>query len=94
MRPDETLTLDERLRLVPFDRLIAICAFRYALGRMTYMVEHVSSWLMANRDRLSAHDRALIVREIDEAAERGGLGMPVDQARWTRVQSAMTEQGA
>ena len=74
----------------PADRLIAICAFRYALGRMTTMPSHVAGWLIANKDRLSLPDRELIVREIDEAAENRRLGMDCDVATWSRLRSALT----
>lgn len=72
-----------------YDRLIAIAAFRYALGRASYIVSHVADWLIANRDQLSAHDRALIVREIDEAAMIGRLGHDCDIRDWERVREAM-----
>jgi hypothetical protein len=70
------------------DRLIAIAAFRYALGRMTYMPEHVGNWLIKNRDALPEHDRKLIIREIDEAERLHGLGMECDVATWKRVRKA------
>lgn len=71
------------------DRLIAIAAFRYALGRASYIVSHVADWLIANRDQLSVHDRALIAREIDEAAEHNRLGHDCDVRDWQRVREAM-----
>lgn len=71
------------------DRLIAIAAFRYALGRASYIVSHVADWLIANRDQLTAHDRAMIVREIGEMAERDALGHDCDIRDWERVREAM-----
>ena len=79
---------DAREKLIA-DRLIAISAFRYALGRMTYMVDHTAGWLERNVDALQAHDRDLIIREIDEAGERDGLGMDFDATRWRRCQNRM-----
>lgn len=70
------------------DSLTAICAFRYALGRRTYVAGHVANWLIANRDRLEEGDRALIVREIDQQQERG-LGDACDVADWMRVREVM-----
>jgi len=74
---------------IPVDGLIAICAFRYALGRMTYVVDHVADWLIANRELLSAHDRALIVNEIEEARRMMRSGLPLSN-RWVVVLEAMT----
>lgn len=73
----------------PADRLIAIGAFRYALGRMTSMPSHVVGWLIAHEAKLSAADRALIVREIDEAADQRRLGMDCDVVTWSRLRDAL-----
>ena len=70
------------------DSLTTVCAFRYALGRRTYVVDHVARWLIANRDKLDASDRALIVREIDQQRERG-LGDACDEREWLRARDAM-----
>ena len=78
----------------PADRSIAICAFRYALGRMTTMPIHVAGWLMANKDRLSLPDRELIIREIDEAADKRRLGMDCDVATWLRLRTALLVERA
>ncbi len=74
--------------VITCDSLTAVCAFRYALGRRTYVVDHVARWLIANRDKLDANDRALIVREIDQQQERG-LGDACDVADWMRVREVM-----
>lgn len=75
-------------RILP-DDLIAIAAFRYALGRMTYIVEHVGDWLIANRSALSPGTRDLIRREVGVAESRGALGMVIDAQVWRRVADAM-----
>lgn len=71
------------------DGLIAFAAFRYALGRRTYIVGHVSAWLIANRDKLEQRDRNLILREIDEQQARAGLGDKCDEESWLRLREAM-----
>ena len=66
------------------DDLIAVAAFRYALGRKTYIVSHIARWLIANKDALR-RDAPLYVREIDKALECSALGMDIDRAEWMRV---------
>ena len=71
------------------DGLLAVCAFRYALGRRTYVVTHVADWLIANRYKLSRSNKDLIVREIHEQDLRWGLGDDCDRRDWLRVREAM-----
>ena len=67
------------------DRLILIAAFRYALGRMSYMPSVVAGAIEQCWAELTEHDQRLIKREIDEAIERGHAGMDCDIATWRRV---------
>ena len=67
------------------DRLVLIAAFRYALGRMTYMPSVVAGVLAQCWADLTEHDQRLIKREIAEAIERGHAGMACDVATWRRV---------
>ena len=55
------------------DRLILICAFRYALGRMTYIPDVVSEEIINNWNSLSKHDKKLIQKEIKEAIDNNLL---------------------
>ena len=64
------------------DRLILVCAFRYALGRQTYVVDYVASCLQKHWHELSKGDRSLIIREIGEAIERGQAGHDCDVRQW------------
>ncbi len=80
--------------IIKADPLIAICAFRYALGRRTYVVSHVAEWLIANADKLRKGDPDLIVREIDEYRQRWGLGDACDMHDWTRVREHMAKLDA
>ena len=49
---------------------ILFCAFRYALGRKTYVVEEVASELRAHRKSLTTKTRTQIVDEISEWLSR------------------------
>lgn len=80
------------------DGLMAVAAFRYCLGRMTYIVGDCERWICANWEHFPESVRKLIQREIeeeikrdDEARERGDdrkpLGWDCDRAAWERVAS-------
>ena len=64
------------------DSLILLCAFRYALGRRTYVVGCVTECLQKHWHELSKGDRSLIIREIGEAIERGQAGDVCDVLQW------------
>jgi hypothetical protein len=70
---------------------ILFYASRYALGRMTYAVSEVAGEIIRQADELSPKMRANIIREIDEAFDRGRLGMKVDAEQWHRVRAALVE---
>ena len=53
------------------DRLILIAAFRYALGRCSYMPSVVAGVRAQCWADLTEHDQRLIKRETAEAIERG-----------------------
>ena len=57
----EVLTLDEQI--------ILFCAFRYALGRRTYVSGVVSERLISLNESLSQNEKDKYIREIKEAIE-------------------------
>lgn len=63
------------------------CAFRYALGRMTYIVSDVTKLLIkATKDGvLDAANRDLMTREIRRALDTDNAGMPCDQVEWKKL---------
>ena len=67
------------------DRLVLICAFRYALGRMTYMPGVIAGAILQVWDDLTKADQQLFHREITEAFDRGMAGMGCDMDTWTSV---------
>jgi len=68
---------------------IAMCAFRYVLGRRTYQVPFVVEWLIESQSKLNSDTRAQIVKEIDVADERGEIGMDMDRAEWMKCRTAL-----
>ncbi len=61
-----------------------ICAFRYALGRQTYVVAEVVEWLEGNFDELSDFHKEIIKKEINEAIDMGIIS-DIDVDWWWRV---------
>lgn len=67
------------------DRLILICAFRYALGRVSYMPSVVAGEIKRQWNCLSNHDRQMFQDEIREAIHHGCAGMDSDVAVWMTI---------
>ncbi len=75
---------------------IAIYAFRYCLGRMTYAVSDCTEWLVSQWQSLDEHAKAIIRRDLEEAIKADDedrkegqtakrLGMDMDRREWERV---------
>lgn len=67
------------------DRLILLGAFRYALGRKTYMVSVLVEELERNWDSLEDYDKTLICKEIKEAIKEKRAGDSCDIESWNRI---------
>lgn len=66
--------------------LILICAFRYALGRRTYVVESVVREIHNSWGDLPENDKDLIVKEILEYKHRfGTIGDIFDEDAWMSI---------
>ena len=79
------LTLDQEIVLG--------CAFRYALGRMTYVVSSVTSELIKNEKVLDWNFKERIAQEIQEYQDKNGLaGMEFDNLEWNKVKWLFTKE--
>jgi len=78
------------------DDLMAIAAFRYCLGRMTYIVSDCADWLIEQWENLSPSARSIIKRDLEEAFAQDdedrangnkykNLGHDCDRQQWERV---------
>ena len=67
------------------DELILICAFRYALGRQSYIVGCVVDDIISNWQKLSDHTKKLIRSEIKDAIQQKSIGMEMDLKEWERI---------
>lgn len=66
---------------------IIICAVRYALGRMSYIVGIVCEYVAVKKPGLSKECISIIIRDIEEELKRyhdAGqfLGMECDEKNW------------
>lgn len=71
--------------------ILGCCAFRYALGRKTYVVREVVDCLIKHRKKLDTVTKNLICKEIKYATEEGWAGMFMDVKDWKRVVEAFNE---
>ncbi len=60
-------------------------AFRYCLGRTTYIVPACVDWLLNLWKHLSPTTQKLIRKEIREAIARKAAGWDMDEEQWTRL---------
>lgn len=65
------------------------CAFRYALGRRTYVVDSVCKEIERQKDDISVKTRHRMIAEIDEAIANGNAGMQMDINRWILCRSEL-----
>lgn len=68
-----------------FDDLTLISAFRYALGRRTYIVSHTVEALMNNWCQLSKIKQELIKKDVREALLEKTAGDKIDEDEWRRI---------
>ena len=72
------------------DEQILICAVRYALGRMSYIVGDVARYVESKHNTLSSQCKNIIIRDIEEELERyhqvgQTLGMECDERTWENL---------
>jgi hypothetical protein len=68
-----------------FDPEITFCAFRYALGRMTYVVGDVVDYLKQNWAWMTPRYQELIHKEILQAIRDNCIGMEMDKVQWVQI---------
>ena len=69
---------------------IVISVTRYALGRMTYIVELTVNYIMQqiDEDKLSDSCLSIILEDIKEAKN---LGMECDKEQWLKLKNRIEE---
>ena len=66
-----------------------LCAFDYAVGRMTYVVSEVTADIIDAAPKLSDKAKAYMIKEIDRRDSVNALGMSVDREGWYKVREAL-----
>ena len=57
-------------------------SFRYAIGRMTYVVGDICDLLIKHKDKLSKMTKELIIKDIQTALHQDMAGMEWDREQW------------
>jgi hypothetical protein len=65
--------------------ILMFCAFRYALGRRTYVVGSIVKILLDNWNTLSPTQQELYKKEIRAAIMKDRAGMQMDIDEWNKI---------
>lgn len=82
---------EPELNMVEYNDL-AFCAFRYALGRMTYITKTVSDILikMNQKGLLTYWTKEQMIKELEDAIENNKAGMNIDKQYWQALLTELT----
>jgi hypothetical protein len=75
--------------------LMVVAAFRYCLGRQSYIVSDCVEWLLTILPRLSPGTLRTLRRDLDEEYRRAdqgvayALGADMDRREWDRLRQAL-----
>jgi len=64
---------------------LLICAFRYCLGRMSYIVEDMANHIESEWDDICPEFQRLIERETRYALNMNVAGMQMDRESWEKL---------
>lgn len=68
------------------EKIVMFCAFRYALGRMTYVVGAVCDELKRRYHEFDSAERQKYTKEIQEYQDKFGLaGWEFDNDEWNKI---------
>lgn len=62
-----------------------LCAFRYAIGRQSYVVGNVIRDLSENAELLSSNTRQMMIQEINRRWKINELGHEQDRRQWVNL---------
>ncbi len=75
--------------MIEVEETILFWAFRYALGRMTYVVGDVGDHIIRNTEKISWETKKKIIGEIREKEYKNELGMECDKKKWLEVKDSL-----
>ena len=79
-------------KIYQVERDILIYAMRYACGRSTFAPTTVIDNIKHNIDLFPTHSLELIIKDIDEQDNLGGLGMEIDVRKWTNFKDYLNNE--
>ena len=68
-------------------QLITLAAFRYALGRKSYIVAEITKWITDNWNEIPDSTLRTILTEVESALEMGQCGDENDVIEWEKLQA-------
>jgi hypothetical protein len=68
---------------------LLVCAFRYALGRRSYITYTISDLLVRHKDKLFAQSKKSILRDIKRAFDTNNYGMEMDKEVWQKLKEEL-----
>ena len=72
--------------MIEVDNIVLLCAFRYALGRRTYITGVISEEIERNWNKISEEHQNIILKEIKEAIETENAGdIHCDVPCWKKI---------
>lgn len=71
---------------------LVLCAFRYCMGRMSYIVSDMCRHLKHHWEEICPPFRKLIMEEIENAIDREDYGMEMDRVCWERTLEYLKEK--
>lgn len=74
------------------EEIVLFCGFRYALGRMTYVVDSVASEIERNAQILPRKDLLKYANEIAIALNEKSAGMAMDAERWSKCRDVLLKE--
>lgn len=77
------------MHMIGIDDGILFNAFRYSLGRRTYVVSETAKAIKMNVSRIQPKLRTKMIEEIEEAIRDGHAGMQMDVDEWRAVAEAL-----
>jgi len=76
------------------NHLMVLAAFRYCLGRQSYIVSECGKWLYDYWDDFPETTRAIILKETEEALENGTAGDDCDRSFWLALLESIEKRAA
>jgi len=80
------------VQVVIVEPIIMLCAFRYALGRRTFVPTIVAKGIKKNIKVLPTKDLRNIKNEIQYEHEAGGLGDCCDVETWVELKTVIEKE--